>query len=149
MGTAVSVGLGLALAQPDRRELVLEGDGALLMGLNGLATIGRLAPPNLACLVWDNQALRLTGGRPSATGLGTDLAVVGRGVGIVNSRLVSLLPEPAEALDAVFSTAGPSLLVVKVGLQASGVRPPRRPAAIGFASCALWDPASGVHLHFD
>jgi len=54
MGAAAMVGLGLALAQPDRRILVVTGDGEMLMGLGALATIGVQRPPNLAIAVFDN-----------------------------------------------------------------------------------------------
>jgi thiamine pyrophosphate-dependent acetolactate synthase large subunit-like protein len=130
MGTAISVGLGLALAQPERRVLVLEGDGAMLMGLSGLIGVGRLTPRNLACVVWDNQRLGLTGGQPSPTGGVADLAAVGRGLGFVQSSKVESLEELRSALDQAWARPGPSLIVARVGPQASGVKPPRRPAVI-------------------
>jgi thiamine pyrophosphate-dependent acetolactate synthase large subunit-like protein len=55
MGGAVAIGLGLALAQPDRRVLVLTGDGELLMGMGSLATIGVQNPRNLSVVVLDNE----------------------------------------------------------------------------------------------
>src|SRR5258708_14389543 len=61
MGLASSVGLGLALARPDLRIFVLDGDGSLLMNLGSLATIGLLRPPNLVLVVMDNQEYATTG----------------------------------------------------------------------------------------
>src|SRR6186997_245739 len=63
MGLASSVGLGLALARPDVRVFVLDGDGSLLMNLGSLATIGLLQPANLVLVVMDNQLYATTGGQ--------------------------------------------------------------------------------------
>ncbi len=81
MGGAAMIGLGLALAQPGRRVLVLTGDGEMLMGMGALATIAAQAPGNLAIAVLDNGRFGETGGQPSHTALGTDLAAVARGCG--------------------------------------------------------------------
>ena len=58
MGAAAMIGLGLAIARPERRVLVVTGDGEMLMGLGALATIGVQRPPNLAIVVFDNGQLR-------------------------------------------------------------------------------------------
>jgi len=129
MGVAVSVGLGLALARPRERVLVLEGDGALLMGLSGLVSIGRLAPKNLVCVVWDNQRLGLTGGQTSATATTTDLAAVARAVGFAQSARTETLEEFRQALEQAFAEPGPAFIAARVGGEASGIRPPRRAAA--------------------
>jgi phosphonopyruvate decarboxylase len=68
MGCASSLGLGLALAKPDRRVLVIDGDGALLMRMGALATIGAEAPPNLIHLVLDNGQHESTGGQATVSG---------------------------------------------------------------------------------
>ena len=81
MGGAAMVGLGVALAQPGRRVLVLTGDGEMLMGLGSLATIAALRPPNLAIAVLDNARYGETGSQPSHTALGTDLAAVAAACG--------------------------------------------------------------------
>ncbi len=78
MGGALPMGLGLALAQPSKRILVLTGDGELLMGLGSLATVGVQAVRNLAVAVLDNEAYGETGGQASHTAHGTDLAAVAR-----------------------------------------------------------------------
>lgn len=85
MGGAAMIGLGLALAQPQRRVAVITGDGEMLMGLGSLATIGAKRPPNLAVIVFDNQAYGETGGQPSHTGAGADLVAVARACGIATS----------------------------------------------------------------
>src|SRR5690606_31118038 len=73
MGGACAMGLGLALARPDRRVLVVTGDGDLLMGLGSLATIAVRNPPNLAIVCVDNGRYGETGNQVSHTGLGVDL----------------------------------------------------------------------------
>ncbi|MEM7634291.1 MAG: thiamine pyrophosphate-dependent enzyme [Pseudomonadota bacterium] len=76
MGGAAAMGLGLALARPDARVLVITGDGEMLMGLGSLATLAAKAPANLAVLVIDNEAFGETGGQASHTGKTTNLAAV-------------------------------------------------------------------------
>lgn len=82
MGAASLVGLGLALAQPERCVLVVTGDGEMLMGLGGLATIGVQRPPNLALAVFDNGHYGETGMQPSHTEATVDLGAVARACGI-------------------------------------------------------------------
>ena len=74
MGAAAMIGLGLALAQPERQVLVITGDGEMLMGLGALATIGVKAPANLSIIVIDNELYRETGMQPTHTASGVDLA---------------------------------------------------------------------------
>jgi len=84
MGGAAMIGLGLALAQPERRVAVITGDGEMLMGLGSLATIGIQQPRNLAVIVFDNGAYGETGMQPSHTQGGVDLIGVARACGIAN-----------------------------------------------------------------
>ena len=81
MGGAAMIGLGLALAQPSRRVLVLTGDGEMLMGMGSLATIAAAGAPNLAIAVLDNARYGETGSQQSHTGLTTDLAAVAAACG--------------------------------------------------------------------
>lgn len=78
MGGAAMIGLGLALAQPNRPVAIITGDGEQLMGLGALATIGARLPKNLAVIVLDNRHFGETGMQKSHTGLGTDLCGVAR-----------------------------------------------------------------------
>jgi phosphonopyruvate decarboxylase len=82
MGAACMVGLGLALARPDRRVLVVTGDGELLMNVGALATIAVMNPANLVIVCVDNGHYGETGYQKSHTSLGTDLAMIASGSGI-------------------------------------------------------------------
>src|SRR6476619_621491 len=81
MGGTAMIGLGLALAQPQKRVAVITGDGEMLMGLGALATIGVKRPVNLAVIVFDNGVYGETGGQPSHTAGGVDLVAVARAAG--------------------------------------------------------------------
>ena len=82
MGAAAMIGLGLAIAQPERRVLVVTGDGEMLMGLGALATIGVERPPNLAIVVFDNGRYGETGMQRSHTDSGVSLVGVARACAI-------------------------------------------------------------------
>src|ERR671919_1035855 len=86
MGSAVMMGLGLALAQPQKRVLVITGDGELLMGLGSLATAAVMAPQNLAVAVLDNERFGETGNQETHTARGTDLAKIAEGSGFRSAR---------------------------------------------------------------
>jgi thiamine pyrophosphate-dependent acetolactate synthase large subunit-like protein len=123
MGLASSIGLGLALARPDLRVVVLDGDGSLLMNLGSLATIGWTRPSNLVVIVWDNQEYGTTGGQQTATAHGADLEAAARAMGATAVTARSL-----DDLDAVlvraFAEQGPSVIVAKVAESAPALKPP-------------------------
>jgi thiamine pyrophosphate-dependent acetolactate synthase large subunit-like protein len=96
MGGAAMVGLGLAVAQPRRRVLVVTGDGEILMGLGALATIGVQRPPNLAIVVFDNGRYAETGMQPSHTDAGVALCGVARACGIAASFDIDGMPALTE-----------------------------------------------------
>lgn len=89
MGGAVMIGLGLALARPDKRVLVATGDGELLMNIGALATVAILNPANFSILVVDNGHYGETGWQRSHTSLGVDLEKIAIGSGIQRTRTVS------------------------------------------------------------
>jgi phosphonopyruvate decarboxylase len=88
MGGACMIGLGLALARPDRRVLVVTGDGELLMNVGALATIAVMNPPNLSIVCVDNGHYGETGYQKSHTSLGTDLEKIAAGAGIKLTRTI-------------------------------------------------------------
>lgn len=88
MGSAVMVGLGVALAQPSRNVLVITGDGEVLMQMSALATVAAQKPQNLSIIVLDNECYFETGAQPTHTGMGVDLVAVAAGCGMDETRLV-------------------------------------------------------------
>src|SRR4051812_38183230 len=88
MGSSVMIGLGLALAKPERRVLVITGDGEMLMGMGSLATVGVQKPANLSVIVIDNERYGETGMQATHTASGVDLSQVAAGCGFKQSRLV-------------------------------------------------------------
>lgn len=118
MGLASSMGLGIALAQPRRRVVVLDGDGSVLMNLGGLTTLARYAPPNLVHVIFDNESLLSVGGFPTATSTGSDLAGIARAAGIASVRVPDDVPSFAAAVRASLRAEGLGCIVAKV--EASG-----------------------------
>jgi len=114
MGAAASMGLGLALAQPNNRVLVVTGDGELLMNVGTLATIAIVNPPNLGIICVDNEHYGETGFQRSHTGLGTDLAIMAQGGGIGAVRTVHEMDELDEAGEMLRNTNGAAFVLLKV-----------------------------------
>ncbi|HEY5896410.1 MAG TPA: thiamine pyrophosphate-dependent enzyme [Burkholderiales bacterium] len=112
MGQAAMLGLGLALAQPKRRVLVITGDGEMLMGIGSLATIGVQQPQNLTVVVIDNERYGETGMQRTHTAYGIDLAAVAAACRIPNTLTVREKLEPLREL--IYRTPGPSFAAVKV-----------------------------------
>src|SRR5262245_24891569 len=114
MGSAATVGLGLALAQPRRRVLVVTGDGEILMGLGALATIAVARPNNLAIAVIDNERYGETGMQATRTAGGVDLAGIARSAGFLKTATASEARELAGAVAMLRNDPGPVLVVAKV-----------------------------------
>jgi sulfopyruvate decarboxylase subunit beta len=108
------MGLGIALSQPRRQVVVLDGDGSVLMNLGGLTTLARYAPGNLTHIVFDNQSLLSVGGFPTATATGSDLAGVARAAGIAKAATVTGLEEFRAAAVAAIQAPELACLVAKV-----------------------------------
>ena len=115
MGGAALVGLGLAIARPERRVLVITGDGEQLMALGGLATIAVTRPTNLDIVVLDNQHYGETGMQTSHTGLGLDIAAVAAACGFADARTVRTDDELDGLIgDLTLGALGPRLAVCKI-----------------------------------
>lgn len=114
MGGAVATGLGLALAQPDRRVLVLTGDGEMLMGIGSLATAAVANAANLAVCVIDNQHYGETGMQETHTGHGVDLAGMAAAAGFTDTSTVYTKKDLEAALPTLMDTAGPVFVDIKV-----------------------------------
>ena len=114
MGLAIPIALGVALAQPQRRVIALEGDGSLLMQLGCLATIGMLKPKNLIMLVWDNGIYQITGGQPTASAYAADLVAIARGAGIADSAWAADEEDFNRLVAAALAGEGPRLIAARI-----------------------------------
>jgi sulfopyruvate decarboxylase subunit beta len=123
MGTITPLGLGLALALPHRRVLVLDSDGSLLLSLGALTVVGARAPGNLGIIVFDNRCYESIGGMPTATAMGTDLAMVARGCGIKDSGMVDNADSFRSAAKRALTDPGPVFVVVRIERSIAKVRP--------------------------
>ena len=130
MGAAVAMGLGLALAQPERKVVVVTGDGELLMNVGTLATVGVLNPPNLSIICVDNEHYGETGWQESHTGRGVDIAKMAEGGQIPNVRSVTKESELADASQMLRDGNGTSFVLVKVA--------PTKPPSIYRSRDASW-----------
>ena len=124
MGGAVPMALGLAIAQPSKRVLVITGDGDMLMSLGSLATVAAQAPDNLAICVLDNEKFGETGNQathtsprnngPTDSGAGTDLAMIAKGCGIADTGTVRESSDVAALVKDLRIRKGPVFRLVKV-----------------------------------
>ncbi|MEZ4524130.1 MAG: thiamine pyrophosphate-dependent enzyme [Thermomicrobiales bacterium] len=114
MGQAISIGFGLAIAQPDRSVVVMEGEGSVLLNLSALATIGMVAPPNLTLVIWDNEQWQITGGQALSTATTCDLSAVARGCGIENGATPTTVAEFEQAVRFAVDAPGPHTIVTKI-----------------------------------
>jgi sulfopyruvate decarboxylase subunit beta len=114
MGLASSMGLGIALARPDRQIIVFDGDGSVLMNLGGLTTLARYRPPNLLHVVFDNESLLSVGGFPTATSTGSDLAAIAAGAGVPRTATVRSIEEFVRAFDDALAARALTTIVAKV-----------------------------------
>lgn len=115
MGNALAVGLGLALALPNRKVIVLESDGSLLLSLFNLPTVAKMNPANLAVFVFDNQAYSGTKiSEPTATAGKTDLAGMARSAGIENAVTVRDVVGFKSKAAGALGVAGLRFVVAKV-----------------------------------
>src|SRR5262245_37436929 len=132
MGRAAWVGLGLALARPDRRVAVITGDGEQLMGLGGLATIGVARPRNLTIVVIDNGCYGETGMQVSHTGLDLDLSRIAAACGFGDVRTARTLAEVSDLRELMRQESdGPRFFVLKVKADAVERSLPSRDAVHG------------------
>lgn len=114
MGAAATMGFGLALARPDRRVLVVTGDGELLMNVGALATIAVENPPNLSILCVDNGHYGETGYQKSHTSLGVDLEKIAIGSGLKTTRTVKQEDQIADASRLIRETNGTAFVCLRV-----------------------------------
>lgn len=146
MGGAVPMGLGLAVAQPDRRVMVLTGDGEMLMGLGSLAAVGAEKAANLAVVVLDNERYGETGQQTTHTARGTDLAAVAKAVGFRAAVTVADENSLADAVRVAREEEGPVMVVIKVSEEPAGMALPPKDGAYlktRFRQAVLGDRSAG------
>jgi thiamine pyrophosphate-dependent acetolactate synthase large subunit-like protein len=114
MGGTAMIGLGLALAQPQKRVAVLTGDGDMLMGLGSLATIGVRQPKNLVIVVLDNAHYGETGMQASHTKAGIDLVAVALACRFKQARAMSRIEEAADVRKLLHAGEGPILVSARI-----------------------------------
>jgi thiamine pyrophosphate-dependent acetolactate synthase large subunit-like protein len=114
MGGAAMIGLGLALAQPKRRVLVVTGDGEMLMGIGSLATIAVKRPANLAIAVIDNERYGETGMQTTHTAAGVDIPAMASAAGFARTMAVADEQALGEAIAMLRQAPGPVLASIKV-----------------------------------
>ena len=115
MGLASSIGLGIAMNRPNKKVIVLDGDGSVLMNLGTLTTLARYRPKNMVHIIFDNGSLLSTGGFDSHTTTGiTDLATIAEGAGVPNVAKVDTVYQFVEAAADAFEKEDLSVIVAKV-----------------------------------
>lgn len=121
MGHATSVGLGIALAQPDRRVIVCNGDGSMLMNLGSLVTIASQTPANLTVIVFDNGVYEVTGAQPVPAKV--DYVAIAKGSGIRVTRHFTTAAEWARGAPELLAQRGPTFALLDVAADATRPAP--------------------------
>jgi thiamine pyrophosphate-dependent acetolactate synthase large subunit-like protein len=116
MGHASDFGLGLALARPERKVIVLKGDGGLLMSLGSLVTMGRYAPPNLVVLLLENRTYEMVGGQDLPPAV--DFVGLAESAGIAKVERIETLESFQDAIPRILTDPGPHFIVLPVKNQA-------------------------------
>jgi thiamine pyrophosphate-dependent acetolactate synthase large subunit-like protein len=129
MGLACPIALGVALAQPERGVIALEGDGSILMALGCLTTIGMVRPRNLTIIIMDNGIYQITGKQATATQRTADIVGIARAAGI-DSEWVADEQHFEKLIDRRFEQGGPILLAAKIDDQPGADGTPRDPPLI-------------------
>jgi thiamine pyrophosphate-dependent acetolactate synthase large subunit-like protein len=131
MGSAATVGLGLAMAQPKRPIVVITGDGEMLMGIGALATISQKLPPNLTIAVLDNGHYGETGMQASHTGRGLNLAEVASACRIPRTRTVETLAGIAALRKEMLARDATTFATIRISAaDVPRVLPPRDGVAV-------------------
>ena len=130
MGHATSMGLGLALAQPDRRVIICNGDGSMLMNLGSLVSITAAAATNVTVIVFDNGVYEVTGSQPIPSPGAIDFVAIARGAGFTSTFEYSGIDEWRANVQSALSAPGPTFVLLRVDTT-PGVPGPRSPGPAG------------------
>ena len=121
MGLAVPISLGVAIAQPNRRVIALEGDGSILMQLSSLGTIAAVRQKNLVVVIFDNGVFQLTGSQRTLTSYDTDVVAIAKGTGIAQSYWATDEKHFEELMDRALKENGPWFVAASIdGKSAEG-----------------------------
>jgi sulfopyruvate decarboxylase subunit beta len=126
MGHATSLGLGLALAQPDRRVIVCNGDGSMLMNLGSLVSIAGARATNLVVIVFDNGVYEVTGAQPVPAANAVDFAAIARGAGFPSVHAFTELEAWRDSVERILNDDGPTFVWLRVS-PVLGMPGPRSP----------------------
>lgn len=128
MGLAVPIAMGVALAQPARRVIALEGDGSLLMQLGCLSTVAAQGVKNLVVIIWDNGIYQITGGQGTpAAAARTDMVAIARASGIASAAWAADEAEFDALVARALSTDGPHVIGAKIDSEPGRTQTDRDP----------------------
>jgi len=130
MGLAIPIALGVAIAQPKRHVIALEGDGSLLMQLGCLSTIGTLGTKNLTMVVMDNASYQITGAQPTATAKAADLVAIARASGIAKAAWAADEDEFDRLIAVALAEGGPTLIAARIDQKPGTATTDRDPVQI-------------------
>jgi thiamine pyrophosphate-dependent acetolactate synthase large subunit-like protein len=114
MGLAVPIAMGVAIAQPKRNVIALEGDGSILMQLGCLSTVANRKQTNLTIVIMDNGAYQITGGQTAATEMGADIVAIARGAGLTQSAWAADESAFEEMIEVALREDGPWLIGCRI-----------------------------------
>jgi thiamine pyrophosphate-dependent acetolactate synthase large subunit-like protein len=114
MGLAIPIALGVALAQPRRHILALEGDGSLLMQLGCLTTVAALAPANLTIVIMDNGLYQITGGQATPAAGTADYVALARAAGIAKCAWAADEEDFESLIDRALAAGGPTFIAARI-----------------------------------
>ena len=130
MGLAIPIALGVALAQPKRHVIALEGDGSLLMQLSCLATVAKVAPKNLTIVMFDNGIYQITGSQPTPAAASADYVAIARASGIANSAWAADEEDFTRLFDAALARGGPTFIASRIDTKPAVATTDRDPVQI-------------------
>ena len=130
MGLACPIALGVALAQPHRRVIGIEGDGSILMQLASLGTIAAQAQKNLTIIIMDNGIYQITGKQPTLTSRGADIVAIARGAGLAGSAWAADEKDFEGRVDLALTEDGPWLIAARIDEQPPAAETERNPSRI-------------------
>jgi len=126
MGHATSLGLGLALSQPNRRVIVCNGDGSMLMNLGSLVSIAGAGVANLVVLVFDNGVYEVTGAQPTPASNAVDFAAIAKGAGFAAVYQFDQLDVWRSSVEKILNAQGPTFVWLRVA-PVTGIPGPKSP----------------------